>query len=142
MLKLSASGAVALCAAAFFAGAPAGAAELITADGDVKIDRGRGFEQGRVGQELKTGDRVMVGPNSFARISYGTNCIERVRMHRMIVVQPLAPCGLSGWETVAIGEVQGLGAIAGTTTLAVATGVVAVTGVIAGVARTGRPASP
>ncbi len=117
---------------------------LLVAEGVVKVSRaGGGFVNGVVGQSLQPGDRVLVGLNGLAKISYHDNCIERVRMDRVIVVQHQPPCGMEGWETVSIGEVGSIGGLIGGSPIAIGVGAIAVGGIVVGIVSTGlRPTSP
>jgi hypothetical protein len=78
-------------ALALMASGPASAARLESVEGDVKVHRGNGFERAAAGQELKPGDRVMVGSHGEASIAYD-ECVERVPVGRVIVVSNAAAC--------------------------------------------------
>ena len=117
---------------------------LIVAEGEVKVSRaGGGFVNGVVGQLLQPGDRVMVGSNSLAKISYQDNCIERVRTDRVIVVQAQPPCDLEGWDTVSVGEFGSISSLIGSSPWAIGIGAAAIGGIVAGIVSNGlRPSSP
>ena len=73
--------------------APAGAATLSLAEGQVLVNTGNGFRQATVGQQLKAGDRVMVGPGGGnATISYDFTCVARVPTGQVVTVSAGTPC--------------------------------------------------
>ena len=87
-------------ALAIATGSVAQAATLSKVEGDVLVNTGRGFPRGVLGQQLKAGDRVMVGrPGGNATISYDISCLERVPTGRVIVVQVAVPCNAPGANT-------------------------------------------
>ena len=92
------------------------AATLAKADGDVLVNTGSGFQRGVLGQELKPGDRVMVGrQGGDATIAYDLACLERVQIGRVVVVQPNVPCNAPGANTT-IAPVDAVTAFPGGTT--------------------------
>lgn len=92
------------------------AATLAKADGDVLVNTGNGFRRGVLGQELKSGDRVMVSrQGGDATISYDLSCLERVQVGRVVVVQPNVPCNAPGANTT-IAPVDAVTAFPGGTT--------------------------
>jgi hypothetical protein len=81
-------------------------ATLSSATGEVLVNAGRGFERATAGQELKPGDRVMVGRGGGeAVISYDLTCVDTVAVGRVATVVPNIPCNVPG--------VDGAGAAAG-----------------------------
>jgi hypothetical protein len=82
-----------VAAALMFAAAPAGAAVLSQANGNVLVNTGNGFGGGQVGQQLRPGDRVMIGSGGgYAYIAYSTSCVQRVQAGTVVVVQQGIPC--------------------------------------------------
>jgi len=76
-----------------FAVAPASAAVLSQANGNVLGNMGNGFGGGVVGQQLKAGDRVMIGSGGgYAYIAYSTTCVQRVEAGTVVVVREGIPC--------------------------------------------------
>ncbi|MEQ1718037.1 MAG: hypothetical protein ABL907_19020 [Hyphomicrobium sp.] len=76
------------------------AATLSTTTGDVLVNTGSGFSRAVQGQELKPGDRVMVGrAGGGATISYDLSCLERVQIGLVVTVQAGVPCNAPGATT-------------------------------------------
>lgn len=83
----------ALIVSMMFAVVPAGAATLSTMEGDVLVNSGNGFARAKAGQELRAGDRVMVGARGgSAAIAYNQACVEQVQRGHVVAVKPVAPC--------------------------------------------------
>ena len=76
-------------AAAALLSLPGQAAELVAVEGDVKINRGSGFVKAELGQEVKVGDRIMIGSaGGSAKLAYGPNCTMDITTGRVFVVLP------------------------------------------------------
>lgn len=80
--------------ATLVAAVPAGAATLKSINGDVLINAGNGFVRATAGQEVRPGDRVMVGVRGgSAAIAYDQGCLENVQTGQVVTVKPFSPCG-------------------------------------------------
>jgi len=76
------------------------AATLVNLTGDVLVNGGRGFARAVEGQNLRPGDRVMVGRGGgSATIAYDPLCIERVEVGRVATVAGGVPCNVTGTAT-------------------------------------------
>jgi hypothetical protein len=83
--------------AATLAASPASAAEgnaqLTSISGKVLVNLGAGFVQPTRGMDLKSGDRIFVGQDASALITYvGDNCQVTVPADRVATVDILSPC--------------------------------------------------
>jgi hypothetical protein len=64
-----------LAVAAFLATSVSATAATFTGlQGDVTVNRGRGFQQASTGSQVQPGDRVMLKQQSYARITYDNGC--------------------------------------------------------------------
>lgn len=94
--------------AALVIASPAGAATLKSVDGDVLVNAGNGFVRATAGQEVRSGDRVMVGARGgAAAIAYDQGCLENVQKGHVVTVKPFSPCGAADSGD---GESRGRGA--------------------------------
>jgi hypothetical protein len=86
----------ALCfASAVLLSSSSWAAATATVDpsqGDVLINRGKGFTQIRRPVKVRAGSSVMVGPNSSAVIAYNDGCTVNVEPGTVKTVAALSPC--------------------------------------------------
>ncbi|MDB5594711.1 MAG: hypothetical protein JWM36_1672 [Hyphomicrobiales bacterium] len=65
--------------------APAGAARLTAASGDVLLSRGAGFAEIKPGTALVAGDRLLVSQGS-AQLALGPSCQTNLRAHSMVTL--------------------------------------------------------
>ena len=70
---------------------------LVAIEGNVLVNQGKGFEPVSGVVELKVGDRVMVGENSQAVLSYAT-CRVKIKGGNVVTIVKDAPC-LAGTVT-------------------------------------------
>lgn len=64
---------------------------LIAVEGNVLVNQGQGFEPVSGVVDLKVGDRVMVGENSQAVLSYAT-CRVKIKGGNVVTIAKDAPC--------------------------------------------------
>ena len=64
---------------------------LIAVEGNVLVNQGQGFEPVTGEVDLKVGDRVMVGENSQAVLSYAT-CRVKIKGGNVVTIAEDAPC--------------------------------------------------
>jgi hypothetical protein len=64
---------------------------LIAVEGNVLVNQGKGFEPVSGVVDLKVGDRVMVGENSQAVLSYST-CRVKIKSGNVVTIVKDAPC--------------------------------------------------
>jgi hypothetical protein len=64
---------------------------LIAVEGNVLVNQGKGFEPVSGVVDLKVGDRVMVGENSQAVLSYAT-CRVKIKGGNVVTIAKDAPC--------------------------------------------------
>ena len=85
---------IGIAAAMLLAASSASAATLTLVEGNVLVNTGKGFVKGVLGQELKPGDRVMIGNGGGnATIAYDVTCLARVvRASQVVRVQSGIPC--------------------------------------------------
>ncbi len=142
---------------------PADAATLSMAEGDVLVNAGNGFTRATAGQELRAGDRVMVGARGgTAAIAYDQACIEQVQKGHVTTVKASVPCaaesgdgqdslkdrraagGAGGGGTSAggIGAGAALGGAGIPSAAVVAGGVAVAVGVGVGIYQLSKPSSP
>ena len=67
-------------------------AEIGLIQGKVLVNQGKGFVALIDGAALKAGDRVMVGKDSSAQISYNNGCAVSVNSASVVTVASVAPC--------------------------------------------------
>ena len=70
----------------------ASAATVDPSQGDVLVNRGKGFTQIRRPVKVHAGSTVMVGPNSSAVIAYNDGCTDNVEPGTVKTVARLSPC--------------------------------------------------
>src|SRR5262245_60322053 len=68
------------------------AATFSAVQGDVAVNRGRGFQQALAGSEVQPGDRVMVKRASNARITYENGCTIVLEQPGLYDVPNEPPC--------------------------------------------------
>jgi hypothetical protein len=122
--------------------APAGAAVLSQANGNVLVNVGNGFGAGQAGQQLKPGDRVMIGTGGGdAFIAYSTSCVERVSAGTVVVVKQGIPCTPSSPQAPAQ---AGFGNFTGVPTdpLLIVGGAALIVGAGVGIYQLTKPSSP
>ncbi|HEX7109224.1 MAG TPA: hypothetical protein VF224_08285 [Aestuariivirga sp.] len=64
---------------------------LVAIEGNVLVNQGKGFEPVSGVVDLKVGDRVMVGENSQAVLSYAT-CRVKIKGGNVVTIVKDAPC--------------------------------------------------
>ncbi|MEL6373404.1 MAG: hypothetical protein AAFR04_05500 [Pseudomonadota bacterium] len=75
------------------------AATLESVNGNVKVNRGAGFQPVVSGATLKAGDMVMAAPGASAKLSYSGGCKITVAAGAVVAVRKYSPCvaGLRGY---------------------------------------------
>lgn len=134
--------AVFLVVSMVLAAAPASAAVLSQAAGNVLVNTGNGFGAGQAGQQLKPGDRVMIGSSGGeALIAYSTSCVEQVPAGTVITVKSGIPCTASSPPA---SEQAGLGNFTGVPAdpLLLAGGAALIVGAGVGIYLLAKPSSP
>jgi hypothetical protein len=87
------SGALAVLLAMSTAHATVGVAQLSQLQGKVLVNHGKGFEPANGLVELSAGDKVLVGKESSATLSYmGSDCTVTVAESSVVTVSEVAPC--------------------------------------------------
>ena len=82
-----------MVAAMFAVAAPAGAATLSLASGNVLANTGNGFVRATEGQQLSPGTRIMIGTGGGnATIAYDLSCLERITAGQVVTVKLGSPC--------------------------------------------------
>jgi len=78
-------------------------ANLLDAQGKVMVDHGKGFVQASLNSGLNVGDRVFVGQNSSAVVSF-EGCTLNIAKSTVYTISKQAPCA-KGMKTAQIGDV-------------------------------------
>ncbi len=78
-------------------------ANLLDAQGKVMIDHGKGFVQAPLNTGLNVGDRVFVGQNSSAVVSF-EGCTLNISKSTVYMIGKQAPCA-KGMKTAQVGNV-------------------------------------
>lgn len=138
----------------------ASAATLSSIEGEVLVNTGNGFAKATAEQQLKTGDRVMIGARGGkASVAYDPACAEQVERGFVVTVKPFAPCGATDSgdgrgsikdDRAAGGVVGGGGSLAGAaapaaglpTAAVVAVGVAVAVGAGVLIHKATKPSSP
>jgi len=83
---------------------PAFAVQLVDAKGKVLVNSDQGFNDAKLGLELKAGDQILVGEDSSASIYYqSAECLVKFAPSSINVVPKAAPC-LEGEKVVVLGS--------------------------------------
>lgn len=108
------------------AAGPVDAATLsVVVNGDILVNSGNGFTRAKVVQELRAGDRVMVGAGGGdATISYDGACVQNVQIGKVATVKAASPCNSAHNGDPGTGGVHDSTLVPGAVAVAVGAGVI------------------
>jgi hypothetical protein len=90
---------------------PSGDALLRELSGDVKVNGGRAFEAGREGQQVRSGNRIMLGGGSRAVLEFLDGCRIELDADKLVEVPQFSPCvcGVLAQQNLAPANAAALG---------------------------------
>lgn len=121
-------------------------AATLQASGSVMVNSGNGFKAVSGTLEVRPGDRIFVGANGEALVTYSSTCVTRIAPHGMLRILAAPPCdGMMNSGARSRGPTDvGPQPIVGDGSLLIPFGALAVGGVAGAIinARGSNPASP